>query len=292
MDRDDHSKRPVAADAHAQVVVEGSDWEKSCCSPDEERVCCAPGTEGTGGEPSQDTHIYKSGCAVCGLPLIYYWEDKESTCFFCGQVLRANAGCLYGHFVCDHCHGADGIEIIKTVCLHSGEVDMVKIMRTIRSHPLFRIHGPEHHSMVPAVILTALRNSGHPVSDEEIRTAVNRGETVGGGACAFLGACGAAIGAGIAISLVLKASPYDGEKRQIVQQVVQAVLTVIASYKAPRCCQRDSWLALKEVTEHIRKHTGKTLAVDSFACDQFSRNKECIYKICPLWPSGSTSFMR
>jgi len=275
MNKDDYSKSFVTT--NTEVILENTGREKPCCSPH---------VESTSKDSSQDTDIYKSGCAVCGLPLIYFWKNKESTCFFCGQVLQANAGCPHGHFVCDQCHSADAIEIIKNVFLRSRQTDMVELMETIRSHPLFRIHGPEHHSMVPAVILTALRNSGYPILDEEIHTAIERGKTVSGGACAFLGACGAAIGVGIAISLVLKASPYDGDKRQAVQQVTQAVLARIASYKAPRCCQRDSWLAMKEATAHIQKHAGKLLTVNSFACNQFSQNKECIHEKCPLWSSS------
>jgi hypothetical protein len=140
--------------------------------------------------------------------------------------------------------------------------------------------------MVPAVILTALRNSGHQISDEEIDTAIERGKIVGGGSCAFLGACGAAIGVGIAASLVLKATPYDGEKRQTVQKVTQTVLARIASYKAPRCCQRDSWLALKEASTLMQKYAGKSLTVNPFTCEQFPENNECIHEQCPLWPSG------
>ncbi len=137
--------------------------------------------------------------------------------------------------------------------------------------------------MVPAVILAALKNSGHPISNEDINTAIERGTTIGGGSCAFLGACGAAIGVGIAVSLVLKANPYDGDKRQTVQQATQTVLARIASYTAPRCCQRDSWLALKEASALMQKLTGKLLTVNSFACKQFPENKECIHEQCPLW---------
>lgn len=116
-------------------------------------------------------------------------------------------------------------------------------------------------------------------------TAIQRGQTIAGGSCAFLGACGAAIGVGVALSLLLGANPYDGDKRQIVQRATQAVLGEIASYNAPRCCQRDSWLALKEASTLLQKYTGKSLAVRLITCEQFSKNKECIHDQCPLWPS-------
>ncbi|MBN2420302.1 MAG: hypothetical protein JXL81_13010, partial [Deltaproteobacteria bacterium] len=243
--------------------------EKNITSARIDNSCCSPDTDGT------NPGLYKSGCMICGAPLIYYWENKESTCFYCSRTLQANAGCPAGHFVCDRCHSANAIEIIKNVCLNSRETDMVKLMQTTRSHPLFGMHGPEHHSMVPAVILTALKNSGHEISDDEIITAIERGKTVCGGACAFLGACGAATGVGIAVSLVLKADPYDGAKRQAVQQSVHRVLAKIASYKAPRCCQRDSWIAFRESAAIMYKITGKSLTVDIFECEQFPDNKEC-----------------
>ncbi|NLD38221.1 MAG: hypothetical protein GX654_15265 [Desulfatiglans sp.] len=246
-------------------------------APEADNQCCPTETGSIIG-------IYKSGCLVCGAPLIYYWKNKESRCCFCGEILQANAGCPVGHFVCDKCHSADVIEIIKNVCLQSRESNMVKLMQAIRSHPLFKMHGPEHHSMVPAVILTALKNRGEQITDDDIVTAIERGKTVCGGACAILGACGAAIGAGIAISIVLKASPNDGGKRQAVQQATQRVLARIASFKAPRCCQRDSWLALKEASAIINEITGKSLPVYSFKCEQLQENRECIHEHCPLWP--------
>lgn len=242
--------------------------------------CCLPEPDST------NPGMFKSGCMVCGAPLIYYWKNKESTCFYCGHVLQANAGCPAGHFVCDRCHSADAIEIIKNVCLHSQKTGMVELMQTIRSHPLFGMHGPEHHSMVPAVILAALKNSGYRISDDDINLAIDRGKTICGGSCAFLGVCGAATGVGIAVSVITKAGPYDGNKRQAVQMVTQRVLAKIASYKAPRCCQRDSWLALREASDIIPEITGKSLVADTFKCKQFKENKECIYEICPLWPGN------
>jgi hypothetical protein len=251
-----------------------------------EAGCCPATAEKAPQATTRNAGSHRSGCMVCGAELTYFETNRDKSCHFCGQRMKANASCIKGHFVCDHCHSADALQIIKNVCLHSRQTDPVTLMQTIRSHPHFPIHGPEHHSMVPAVILTALRNSGHAIADEQIVTAVERGQTVGGGSCAFLGACGAAIGVGIALSVVLKANPYDGEKRQAVQRVTQTVLGSIASYNAPRCCQRDSWLALNEASILMQRYTGKSLTAHPFACGQFTQNKECIHEQCPLWPSG------
>lgn len=200
---------------------------------------------------------FQSGCMVCGAELVYFEEEREATCVYCGRTLKANAACSRGHFVCDACHRGDALEIIQNVCLNSKESDCVTLMQTIRAHPAFNLHGPEHHSLVPAVILTALRNGGEEIRDEQILAAIRRGETTVGGSCAFNGACGAAIGVGIAVSVLEGATPYAGEKRQLAQQATYRALGKIASYNAGRCCQRDSWLALNEAAAFCMKRWGR-----------------------------------
>lgn len=238
-------------------------------------------------EVPSEQEPFTAGCLVCGAELAYHAAPQDCTCHYCGQILPANARCARGHFVCDRCHSAGPAEIITRICLHGRERDAVALMQAIRTHPRFGMHGPEHHLLVPAVILAALRNAGQAVPDEGIRTALQRGKSVPGGACAFLGACGAAIGAGIAVSVLLEATPYNGRKRHLAQQVTQRALERIASFEAPRCCQRDSWLALQEASRYLEEVLGMTLEVDhTIACDQMSRNKECIQDRCPLWSRG------
>jgi MoaA/NifB/PqqE/SkfB family radical SAM enzyme/SAM-dependent methyltransferase len=226
----------------------------------------------------------KSGCMVCGADLAYFRVHETKACHYCGQVVSANAQCTKGHFVCDSCHRADAVEIIRHICLHSQEADAASLMQTIRSHPHFRIHGPEHHSLVPAIILTTLRNAGYDISEEQVNTGIERGRTIAGGACAFLGVCGAAVGVGIAFSILVAATPYDGDKRQSVQRVTQKVLGEIAAYNAPRCCQRDCWIALQKASKLLQEKFRKTFAIHTIVCEQFSENKECIFDKCPLWP--------
>jgi hypothetical protein len=35
-------------------------------------------------------------------------------------------------------------------------------LEQVMAHPLVPMHGPEHHAMVPAVIIAAVRNAGYP----------------------------------------------------------------------------------------------------------------------------------
>jgi len=227
---------------------------------------------------------HRKDCMVCGEKLVYTKTDARQTCYYCHELKLSNAACENNHFVCDACHGADASEIIETVCLSTKEKDAAAIMNTIRSHPYFPVHGPEHHAMLPAVVLAALRNSGHGITDRQILTAIQRGQAMPGGSCAFMGVCGAATGAGIAVSILLEATPYDGKNRQIAQQISHQVLGDIAGYNAARCCQRDCWTALKKLNALLDEKIGKKFVLnDDMVCTQFKQNKECIHKECPFW---------
>ena len=228
---------------------------------------------------------HPSGCMVCGDEIAYEKVNQKRSCYYCGTEFHANAACRSGHFICDSCHAQDALSVIKYVCLPSSEKDMIALMKKIRSHASFPVHGPEHHSMVPAIILAAYRNTGGRVTDDRIVMGIERGTTIAGGACAFMGACGAAIGVGIAFSIILEANPCKANERQNVQKLTSEVLHTIAAYKAPRCCQRDCAIALREAAGASEYYIGIRLSADEpCECTQYPWNNECIKSACPLWP--------
>ena len=225
-----------------------------------------------------------TGCMVCGAQLAYSQSTRKLRCYYCEQEIYGNVVCEAGHFVCDKCHAHDALSVIEQVCLGSDETDMVALMEKIRNHPAFPMHGPEHHSMVPAIILTAYRNTTGKLDREQIRTGIERGGAIAGGSCAFFGVCGAAVGVGIAFSIILRCDPYKAAERQAAQQVTAEVLAAVGRYKAPRCCQRDCWIALTEAARLSENYLGVALRAEKqLACLQFARNRECVRKACPLY---------
>jgi len=165
---------------------------------------------------------------------------------------------------------------------------MIALLKTIRNHPVFPMHGPDHHALVPAVILSVYKNLGGDISDQDILTGIDRGNNIPGGACSFLGVCGAATGVGIAFSIIVNANPYKGKERQLVQKATKKVLEEIARYEAPRCCRRECWTALKAAAGLSKSYLAIRLPAEgNFRCTQSNLNKECIGSKCPLHPSLS-----
>jgi hypothetical protein len=222
---------------------------------------------------------------VCGAPVGYLPAAVPQTCAFCGQTFTtAAAQCRQGHFVCDACHTQDAASLVEHLCAVTSKTDMVELLQEIRRHPAIPLHGPEHHFMVPGIILAAYRNLGGEVPAARLSQALKWGRTVPGGSCAFAGVCGAALGVGIAFGILLGANPLKPRERQHVQQVVQVVSQEQARLAAARCCQRDSWLALRQAAVLSRTYLPVALRADfPLRCRQAHLNKECLGRACPLW---------
>ena len=157
------------------------------------------------------TENFASGCLLCGSPLTYLNRETTARCVYCHEEDAANALCRQGHYVCDACHSREALTVIEHLLLTTRETDMLALLQEIRRHPAIPMHGPEHHSLVPGIILAVYRNLGGPVTPEMLQTALRRGKSIAGGACAFLGVCGAPAGLGVAFSLLLGANPVKSQ---------------------------------------------------------------------------------
>lgn len=266
----------ISPDETARTQAEEQDC--SCFLPTVQE----PNTE------AEEKPLSKTGCVICGAGLEYTGKDIMAECALCGELKRADAKCENGHFVCDQCHIKGPLEFIKKICVETDATDMLGLMKVIRSSPIVPMHGPEHHAMVPGIILAVYRNLGGEIMDEDILAGIDRGAMVPGGACAFMAVCGSGLGAGIAFSIILKATPLSSIKRNRVQKAVLGILTEISKRKGARCCQRECYLALKEVSRISKDLLGIHLpASETFQCSQSSLSKECIKARCPLFSINS-----
>ncbi len=287
----------------AQGAVANLTLENSCCAPPSEvpllqgSGCCTGGQD----EPAPGKIValpglrqpvngrYPSGCMACGKEIGYLAHEREVACHYCGGIKKTNALCVEGHYICDACHQQDGLSAIRLLCAETKEQDMLVLLDTIRRHPAIPLHGPEHHAMVPGIILATYRNLGGRISREDILTGIERGSKVPGGVCGFWGNCGAAAGVGIAFSVLLAATPLTPKPRQQVQEITSRVLGEIALTQGARCCQRETVTALREAALLSHRLLPVSLLAEAdFVCKQFSANRECIGSQCPLWSKAES----
>ena len=117
----------------------------------------------------------------------------------------------------DTLSGADralsNLDLIEQVCRTTTLEDPLAIACRIMQRPQISLHGPEHHFLVPAVLIAAYYNHrGSPEKkDPALRQARKRAEAVQPAFCGTHGTCGAAIGTGIFMSLITHSGPLKKE---------------------------------------------------------------------------------
>lgn len=226
---------------------------------------------------------HEQNCIVCGKPLIYFTETRLMECRICHKQKPANAACEDGHFVCDECHAADGAGILAFL-LESKEKDPIQLYLQVCALGQVHLHGPEHHSIVPCVLVTAFHNCGGGIEFEEcLKEAWLRGRKVPGGACGFLGVCGAAAGAGIFASIVSEATPLTADVWDVPQRLTMECLSAMVEIGGPRCCKRTGRLAIETAARFAEERFGVKMPVSRPKCTYSGRNRECLHDRCPFY---------
>ena len=130
------------------------------------------------------------------------------------------------------------MEQVRELIEHNTSADPVEVFLRLRKETDAPMHGPLHHVLAPLAFLMAYRARWGEPSDEAIEKAVSEATELKGGICASWGACGAAVGMGIAYAAILVATPLRGEPRGRAQAVVAATMQRLADLRAARCCRQ------------------------------------------------------
>ncbi len=222
-------------------------------------------------------------CLICKAQLEYLDTDEVMECALCHEKQNSKTRCVNGHFVCDECH-TSGMDEIILICLYSNSKNPIKIMEEMMSVPSCHMHGPEHHTMVGFALLTAYKNAG---GDIDLKSALfemqKRGKQVPGGACGFWGACGAGVSTGMYVSIVLKSTPLTKKSWGLSNQMTARALDAIGKNGGPRCCKRDSYLAIIEAVKFTKEHLNVNMDIDDIVCSRSHMNNQCIRKECPFF---------
>jgi hypothetical protein len=224
-----------------------------------------------------------NNCGVCAKPLVYATESVNKTCDYCGKEERALVYCPAGHYVCDSCHSQAASEVLRQVLNSSKSEDPAAILEHVMSHPAVPMHGPEHHAIVPTAIVAAVRNSGYPLPEGAVEKALERASKVPGGWCGLYGDCGAAVGAGIAVSVITGATPLTGKPRTLALAATSQALSRMLD-EQPRCCKRASRTAIQSSVDFLREHLGINLVQSiNVHCSYSLRNQQCALEKCPYY---------
>ena len=224
----------------------------------------------------------KEECLICKAPLEYLKDDILMECTICHKKELSKTRCVNSHYVCNDCH-TKGIDSIFGVCLAETSRNPILIMNKMMNLPFCHMHGPEHHVMVGAALLTAYKNAGGDLDLVRSLTEMkNRGGTVPGGACGFWGACGASISSGMFISIITGSTPLATESFGFSNLMTAKSLEKIGTVGGPRCCKRDSYLSILCAIDFVKENFGIEMETSEIVCEYSSKNNQCLGIRCPF----------
>ena len=178
------------------------------------------------------------------------------------------------------------------LCLEAASKDPIEIINSMMAQPFCHMHGPEHHIMVGAALLTAYKNAGGKIDlQQALVEMMSRGRSVPGGACGFWGACGAGISAGMFVSIISKSTPLSAEPFGLSNLMTSKALERIGAIGGPRCCKRDSFLSILAAVDFVRENFGIDMARREITCGYAAQNNQCIGKRCPFSKSNHESLL-
>ena len=231
----------------------------------------------------------EGACLLCQAPLLYLESAEVMRCSMCGREFSSYARCENGHFICDECHEKRGLELIMTYCMDSGSASPITMVMDMMDDPFIYMHGPEHHVMVGAALLTAYKNAG---GELDLKAALSemqsRGKNYPGGSCGYWGCCGAAVSVGMCFSIITGATPLGVKNWGLANRATAKALSAIGDIGGPRCCKRNSFTAIKAAAELFKSELHVTLDMPDRIVCRFSRyNHECKRLACPYYDKGA-----
>ena len=225
----------------------------------------------------------KEECLICKAPLVYLQQDELMECAICHKKEMSKTRCEQGHYVCSDCHMA-GMDQIFGLCLAEKSKDPVEIVEKMMALPFCHMHGPEHHVMVGAALLTAYYNAGGEIDlASALQEMSSRGRAVPGGACGFWGACGAGVSAGQFMSIITKSTPLAKEPWGLSNRMTSKALESIGQVGGPRCCKRDSYLSILSAIDFTAEQLGVQMEKTVPVCSRSQMNAQCIGTRCPFY---------
>ncbi len=180
------------------------------------------------------------------------------------------------------------VDSVAVLCLADTSRNPIEILERLMSQPDCPMHGPTHHVLVGAALLTAYNNCLPDSAKLDMEAALaevrERGEQVPGGACGYMGACGASISTGIFMSIVTRNTPFSTDTWRLCNHCTALALEQVAENGGPRCCKRDSYLSVLTAIDFVKENLGVEMVKPEVRCSRSQINEQCIGKKCPFAP--------
>ncbi len=174
---------------------------------------------------------------------------------------------------------------IIEACKQETSRNPFEIFFHVAANDYVSMHGPEHHVLDGACILTAFYNAGGKIDlDEALDKLLQEGSKMPGAVCGHWGVCGAVTSIGAALAIIDGTGPLStNETWGWHMHYTSDALAKLADVGGPRCCKRDAFLAMKTVIPYIREKYGIELDDSDVVCSFSACNQQCLHNRCPFY---------
>ena len=174
---------------------------------------------------------------------------------------------------------------ILAMCLEEKSTNPIEIFQKIANREFVRIHGPAHHILDGAALLTAFYNAGGKVDlPQSLEELMRRGLQMPGATCGQWGVCGAVSSMGAALSIIDGTGPLSTDDTWGAHmKFTSKALGALAEVGGPRCCKRDAFLAFYEAVDFINENYDVVLEKSEVKCEYSEKNQQCIGMRCPFY---------
>lgn len=179
----------------------------------------------------------------------------------------------------------DRAKKIIEACTHEKSKNPLDIFYNIAQMDFVRIHGPEHHVLDGAALLTAFYNAGGQI---DLRTSLNelmkRGLQMPGATCGMWGVCGAVTSMGAALSIIDGTGPLSSDDSWGKHmEFTSKALHRLSQVGGPRCCKRDAFLSFQKAIQYVNENYDVELEESNIECRFSKKNEQCIKGKCPFY---------
>ncbi len=232
-------------------------------------------------------------CLICGEPLVYSLYAAPAVCRICGIPQESPIACSQGHYVCDVCHGREYYDFLAGFVLAQTSQDPLAIAENMLQEESLPECGAEHHAIPAAALLAALRNYGgfqlpgggamRTIGPEDIREGIRRTRQIVPCACAYFGACGAALAIGSVFSIIFQANCMGDEDRSHALRASHAAMGCIANAGGASCCKQSVRSSVLVGCQLLKEMLHVYLPLSRSKCFFQLRNENCKGAACSFW---------
>lgn len=169
-------------------------------------------------------------------------------------------------------------------CSRSKETNPIKLFYELADKEYVRMHGPEHHVLDGACVMTAFYNAGGSIDLEKcLEKLMTEGMKMPGAICGLWGLCGSVASVGAALSIIEGTGPLSEDNSfGLHMECTSAALEEMSKLGGPRCCKRHAFLSMREGVKYLNKRFSVEIPWDDITCRYSDRNEQCLKNRCPF----------